>query len=376
VLLLLTSLIGLVIGQCPFGQTPFNGACYAMSPSRDQWFDAETMCERSGGFLTSVANSFERSTIMSVVSGSGIVTANYIWIGANRLGDGINWLWADGTTFTFQEWRPGYPIADPQANCLSMDSQTGLYMNIDCILAQYYVCKFPQVVGPTTTPPPTVTPFCDLTESNQFYTLWYMDYSPTGRGNATNFNDLQRAVIHGHQATVNLRPDGPSMFRMSAVARIFGPLNTEEDFFNDPLDISANIVTFDLFQAVFQGGSAVLNVGAALKYLVTNPIDPFLIPPTAVPVIVIIATTVVNDPGDAIPAANTLKTMPNPYNIVVLAVNQEVANSAVQIANDPSSVIVHNGNANDTIKWLADKHCQFFVNGKKKKSENRPVKLY
>jgi len=345
---------------CPFGQTPFNGNCYGMSARRDQWFDAESQCEFSSGTLTSVSNSFERSTIQTVVRNSGIPTADYVWIGGSRVDINQPWEWADKSAFTFQEWRPGYPTTDPRANCLAMDSNSGLYMNFACDLSQYYVCRFTQSPPPTVTPQPTTTPFCDL-QANSFYVHFHMDWSPYGHLNTTY--DTQRAIIHGHQASVNLQIGGPSQFRISAVAKNFGPLATV-DYSDDPFGITDALVTFELFTAIYQGGSDVLNVGAALTYLIAN--QPF-IPSTSVPIIVIMANTPVSDIADAIPASNTLKNLPQPYKILVIAMTQAIANGAVQIASDPSAVWVHNGNTNDTIKWVADKSCQFFVNGKKQR---------
>ncbi len=35
------------------------------------------------------------------------VPAEDVWSGGNKLGNGVNWTWTDGTPWDYNHWRPG-----------------------------------------------------------------------------------------------------------------------------------------------------------------------------------------------------------------------------------------------------------------------------
>jgi hypothetical protein len=56
-----------------------------------------------------------------------------------------NWVWMDGTSFSFTFWKEGEPNGDTAENCLMLDNTDWKFewMDVDCAEPANFVCSFP-----------------------------------------------------------------------------------------------------------------------------------------------------------------------------------------------------------------------------------------
>jgi len=187
---------------------------------------------------------------------------------------------------------------------------------------------------------------------------FYLDYSPSGHTDQNNA--AQRNIVYGHQLAVDLKDGGCSKFQLSAVARRFNSLNFFGAFNDDPAAINTSFTLFDQLVSYYQESTALLNVGAALQYHLDNPTLDAVVPPNVLPIIVIIATKLIDDTPAAITAANAFRQ--KGFRVLLIAFSRAVQVASAGIADDADSVFVLTNNVNDTLTFIKDKSCQAIGN--------------
>jgi hypothetical protein len=146
-------------GECDAGWTNYNGKCYKMSGSSDQWGAARTACEAEGAFLVTINSSDENTWVHDLCGGGNC------WIGGNDLSNERShavdgWQWHSGESNGYQNFANGEPNDHSWNNgedCIHMWS-SGQWNDHGCGIAgtnggdgpQYsYVCeKVEQMTGP------------------------------------------------------------------------------------------------------------------------------------------------------------------------------------------------------------------------------------
>ena len=97
------------------------------------WADAENYCQGQGAHLASV-HSAEESNFLT-----GLTSERH-WLGGTDVALEGNWVWSDGTAWTFTDWTSGEPNNGAVENCLM---KKGTQWNDDqCGKEFKFVCKF------------------------------------------------------------------------------------------------------------------------------------------------------------------------------------------------------------------------------------------
>ena len=100
------------------------------------WIDAEDICQSHGGHLASISNLLEQNFVSSQTKP---FSSERFWIGYNDRANKSNFKWFDGTSSSYQRWRPGEPAAN--GSCVSMNSGSGMWSVSDCEKEFSFICK-------------------------------------------------------------------------------------------------------------------------------------------------------------------------------------------------------------------------------------------
>ncbi|XP_072021061.1 macrophage mannose receptor 1-like [Amphiura filiformis] len=116
------------------------------------WNDANNYCMSQGGYLASIHSTTEQNFINSIVRQ---IVPSY-WIGLRETTGKEEYNWIDGTELDFINWKSGQPDDYyGQEACAEMEILTsnGRWNDLNCGIAQAYVCKRPyDNITPVTLP--------------------------------------------------------------------------------------------------------------------------------------------------------------------------------------------------------------------------------
>ena len=98
------------------------------------WKDAEQKCVEYGGHLTSIQSSEENKFIYD------LSVKTETWIGGNDLATEGSWTWADGTSWSFTNWR-GLPNNDGNEDCLDIGYYKEEWNDNKCSSKLPSICK-------------------------------------------------------------------------------------------------------------------------------------------------------------------------------------------------------------------------------------------
>ena len=84
--------------------TEYNGHIYTMYLADMSWTEAQTWCEKQGGYLATVTSQEEWDTIKWLVTHKN---APCCWLGAENTSG--SWKWVTGENFTYSDWLTGEP---------------------------------------------------------------------------------------------------------------------------------------------------------------------------------------------------------------------------------------------------------------------------
>uniref|UniRef100_A0A8D0HCU8 Lymphocyte antigen 75 n=1 Tax=Sphenodon punctatus TaxID=8508 RepID=A0A8D0HCU8_SPHPU len=102
------------------------------------WKEAYLSCQRQGGDLLSIRNSFE----LNYIKGKDGVAETF-WIGLNQLDTSGGWQWSDHTPLNFLSWNTDMQSSSPLdgLSCVAMNANSGQWESSPCETALPYVCK-------------------------------------------------------------------------------------------------------------------------------------------------------------------------------------------------------------------------------------------
>ena len=91
------------IADCPSDWLEFSKNCYKGFLKYLNWVDAESHCIEHGGHLASVHSDQEKDFI------HGLVPSLQFWIGGNGMMTENEWVWSDGSKFSYSPWHSRQP---------------------------------------------------------------------------------------------------------------------------------------------------------------------------------------------------------------------------------------------------------------------------
>ena len=96
---------------CPSGQIHGTNSnfCYQSFSSPVSWLSADYQCQKIGGRLATIDNTF----LNQILYGSGETSFGNngsFWFGSTTMFVSGQWLWADGSNSTFTNWAPSREI--------------------------------------------------------------------------------------------------------------------------------------------------------------------------------------------------------------------------------------------------------------------------
>uniref|UniRef100_A0AAQ6AA14 Macrophage mannose receptor 1 n=1 Tax=Amphiprion ocellaris TaxID=80972 RepID=A0AAQ6AA14_AMPOC len=144
---------------CPSHWIPYGGNCYYLERSKKMWSDALAACRKEGGDLASIHNIEEQSFI---ISQSGYVSTDVLWIGLNDQRNQMLFEWSDHTHVTFTQWLSGEPshAMNFQEDCVLIRGKDGKWADHMCEKTYGYICKKKASIQPPEGIQEDVNPGC------------------------------------------------------------------------------------------------------------------------------------------------------------------------------------------------------------------------
>ncbi|XP_056290315.1 macrophage mannose receptor 1-like [Pseudoliparis swirei] len=125
---------------CPSHWVPYAGSCYYLQRNKKMWKDALAACHKEGGDLASIHNIEEQSF---VISQSGYLPTDVLWIGLNDLKNQMLFEWSDHSHVTFTQWQTDEPshATNLQEDCVVVRGKDGKWADHMCEKTYGYICK-------------------------------------------------------------------------------------------------------------------------------------------------------------------------------------------------------------------------------------------
>lgn len=125
---------------CPNHWIPYAGNCYYLQRSKKMWKDALAACRKEEADLASIQNIEEQSFI---ISQSGYLPTDVIWIGLNDRRSQMLFEWSDNSDVTFTHWLSGEPSHSEgfQEDCVLIRGKDGKWADHICEKTYGYLCK-------------------------------------------------------------------------------------------------------------------------------------------------------------------------------------------------------------------------------------------
>ncbi|XP_073675634.1 galactose-specific lectin nattectin-like [Garra rufa] len=93
------------VKKCPYGWTNFGVRCFKFFSQSVNWVTAERNCQKEDANLASVRSKLENDFLLSLLPSS----STRCWIGAHDGEQEGQWLWNDGTFYSYTNWCTGEP---------------------------------------------------------------------------------------------------------------------------------------------------------------------------------------------------------------------------------------------------------------------------
>ncbi|XP_068437743.1 macrophage mannose receptor 1 [Clinocottus analis] len=125
---------------CPSHWVPYAGSCYYLQRNKKMWKDALAACHKEGGDLASIHNIEDQSF---VISQSGYLSTDVLWIGLNDLKNQMLFEWSDHSHVTFTQWQTDEPshASNLQEDCVVITGKDGKWADHMCEKTYGYICK-------------------------------------------------------------------------------------------------------------------------------------------------------------------------------------------------------------------------------------------
>ena len=153
--------------KCATGWLHFGTKCYKLFTAELSFNDARASCRCDNGADLVSIGSAEENTQVSSLAGSTAKT----WTGGNDLQTEGTYVWTDGTSFSYTNWKaspqqPNNGGTDGNQDCISMDTD-GVWDDVSCSSTRQYICEKPDS-DQTALTTPSICTSCDSTWTKDF----------------------------------------------------------------------------------------------------------------------------------------------------------------------------------------------------------------
>ena len=128
--------------MCGGGYThTVGGSCYAYVDKPESWFDAQSLCRATGGFLAEIQNVQQNDLMKKLLSDN---KASGVWLGGSDLFQEGKWFWTHSgiPVDDFTDWHAGQPDdANSGENCLNLPAVWKQWNDADCDRKLPFVCQ-------------------------------------------------------------------------------------------------------------------------------------------------------------------------------------------------------------------------------------------
>jgi hypothetical protein len=120
--------------------------CYLRFDTGASRDEAITACTDLGGNLASLDTAPVNTAVMAALVDTDIPLDTPYWIGLDDIATEMDWVWLDGSAFSFSDWLPGEPNDSSGQDCgvVMVDSASGPGWNDrGCSNTLGYLCETP-----------------------------------------------------------------------------------------------------------------------------------------------------------------------------------------------------------------------------------------
>ena len=143
--------------ECPSDWSEYGNNCYKFFMENMNWANAESHCTEQGGHLASVHSDQENEFIL------GLSSSEQFWIGGNDEEVEGEWVWSDGSDFSYSFWKRGQPNnwesnegsgdyyyyylyedddnLDYKVDCLLFNEHNNSWNDGGCNVDRHFVCQ-------------------------------------------------------------------------------------------------------------------------------------------------------------------------------------------------------------------------------------------
>jgi len=116
----------------------FNGRTYRFCSAGYSWDGAKTQCQAMGMNLASINSQTENDFIGNT---SGSIAQGSWWVGLNDQAAEGNYVWSDGSPYTFSAWNGGEPNNSGNEDCAEFMTGNYRWNDLPCGASRYFVCE-------------------------------------------------------------------------------------------------------------------------------------------------------------------------------------------------------------------------------------------
>uniref|UniRef100_A0A8C4UQS2 Macrophage mannose receptor 1-like n=1 Tax=Falco tinnunculus TaxID=100819 RepID=A0A8C4UQS2_FALTI len=112
--------------------------CYLVGHTSVTFSEAKKICERSGGYLTSIRDRYEQAYLTSLV---GLSSEKYFWIGLSDTEERGMFKWVTGEGVLYTNWNTAMPGNEAGCVALRTGNAAGLWDVQKCEVKAKFICK-------------------------------------------------------------------------------------------------------------------------------------------------------------------------------------------------------------------------------------------
>uniref|UniRef100_A0A0N4ZDQ3 C-type lectin domain-containing protein n=1 Tax=Parastrongyloides trichosuri TaxID=131310 RepID=A0A0N4ZDQ3_PARTI len=136
---ILVSVLQTITSSCPgeWIYSPHDSKCYKIIKSSSGWNFGEFSCAYEGAHLPSI-HSYEQNKFVQEL---GRRIGSYIWIGAAQYRSNPNYVYADSSSYNYENWSDGRrPSFRKARRCIKMNTSTGYWEQSCCKKKSISIC--------------------------------------------------------------------------------------------------------------------------------------------------------------------------------------------------------------------------------------------
>ena len=118
----------------------FKGQCYILQTTRQNWTDAQLVCEGEAANLISIHDNEVNIWIKNLLKGEHVFIGGYEVLPYPSK----TWAWIDNSTWDYESWEAGQPNQNGNEHCL-LSYTSGNWHDYPCAWQKSFICMKPCV---------------------------------------------------------------------------------------------------------------------------------------------------------------------------------------------------------------------------------------